>query len=115
MEQDIQHNDNTEKLRKMVAALRPGQSIWTLDDTGFEIREYIFMASCPRYPGSPDSALIVSGLPFDVRTYEALIDYHLHECAYGDETYVRVLPPNEIFINQDEAYAATNKEFDEDN
>ena len=114
MEQDIQHNDNTEKLRKMVAALRPGQSVWTLDDTGFEIREYIFMASCPLYPGSPDSALIVSGLPFDVRTYEALIRYHLHECEYGDETYVRVLFPDNIFIDQDDAYAATNKEFEED-
>ena len=108
-------NRRTEnELRQMVAQLRPGQLVWTLDETGYEIREYIFMASCPLYPDSPDSALIVSGMPCDIYTYESLVDYHLHQCSYGDETYVRVILPDYIFTDEDEAYGATIREDEDD-
>ncbi len=105
MEIDNLNEEDYKKLQQMVANLHPGQSVWTVDDCGLSVHEYVFLASCPRYPGSPDSALILSSMPLDLRTYEQLVDYHLHECAYNGETYMTVVAPEQIYLDENDAYA----------
>lgn len=89
------------EIEKRLEGIMPGTPIWVVirdltDHEPYKIAEYYYLARCK-------DALILTGLPFNCRTIDQIIDYHLRECAGGYETYLTMANIYDCYKDEEDA------------